>query len=123
MENFRDGADKKCTQRICRLFFHKKAPEQRGQKTCQTGGNGTGYSCIAANPPERACNISLDTSDEACQYAGNRIEEQSGRQRTEIPHIEHHGPVVDAIMRGKNRTDSKCDANEYPQGSSHFSVF
>ena len=94
MEHFNDCTHDKGKYRGRFLFIEDIHMQHGGKKTSQTGRNAAGNPGITAYIEICSGNIPFNPADQAGQNAGQRIEKQTGGQRTDIPHIEHHIPEI-----------------------------
>ena len=70
-----------------------------GKKAGQTGREAAGYSREGADAPIGACNVALQTADDAGDDAGYGVKKQARRKGPDVPDIQNHALIVDAQMR------------------------
>ena len=103
--------------------FEDELVQESREETGQACRNAARNGRIGTDIKISAYDITLDAAYQSCNYAGYRIEEQSGSHRTEVTHIEHHIYVVYPEMCRKNGKDPVKEAKSYPVADAELPVF
>ena len=118
MENLHGGPGHKGLRKE-RCFPFENPEMHRGrQKTRQRRGQPARDPGEGADLPELPDQVALHASDQPRQNAGERIEEEPGGQRADIPDIEHHQAVLDAQMIRGNAAQPEKHACRDPERKS-----